>query len=99
VQLIDLAGRPSQRARDRAGKREITITQKDLGNIIGMSLQSTNKQRRIWEDKKWVRLERNPVVILAIDHLATIAGLEVEPPQRPRQAGRPRPIGRRSSAA
>ena len=60
---------------DTAGMRErkISITQKDLGNIIGMSRESTNKQLRIWEDKKWVRLERNAVVILAIDHLAAIA--------------------------
>ena len=60
---------------DIAGIREckISITQKDLGNIIGMSRESTNKQLRIWEDKKWVRLERNAVVILAMDHIAAIA--------------------------
>ena len=59
---------------DTAGMRErkISITQKDLGNIIGMSRESTNKQLRMWEDKKWVRLERNAVVILAIDPLAAI---------------------------
>jgi CRP/FNR family transcriptional regulator, cyclic AMP receptor protein len=60
---------------DSAGMRErkISITQKDLGNIIGMSRESTNKQLRLWEDKKWVRLERNAVVILAIDPIAAIA--------------------------
>jgi CRP/FNR family cyclic AMP-dependent transcriptional regulator len=60
---------------DTAGKRErkISITQKDLGYIIGISRESTNKQLRLWEDKKWVRLERNAVVILAIDPLAKIA--------------------------
>jgi CRP/FNR family transcriptional regulator, cyclic AMP receptor protein len=60
---------------DTAGIRErkISITQKDLGYIIGMSRESTNKQLRLWEDKKWVRLERNAVVILAIDPLAKIA--------------------------
>jgi CRP/FNR family transcriptional regulator, cyclic AMP receptor protein len=54
-------------------ERKISITQKDLGNIIGMSRESTNKQLRLWEDKKWVRLERNAVVILARDPLAAIA--------------------------
>jgi CRP/FNR family transcriptional regulator, cyclic AMP receptor protein len=51
---------------DTAGPRErkISITQKDLGNIIGMSRESTNKQLRIWRDKNWVRLKRNAVVIL-----------------------------------
>jgi CRP/FNR family transcriptional regulator, cyclic AMP receptor protein len=47
-------------------ERKISITQKELGNIIGMSRESTNKQLRIWEDKKWVRTERNAVVILTI---------------------------------
>src|SRR6516165_7986552 len=59
------------------GERKISITQKDLGSIIGMSRESTNKQLRIWESKKWVRLERNAVVILATDSLATIAELGV----------------------
>jgi CRP/FNR family cyclic AMP-dependent transcriptional regulator len=60
---------------DPAGthERKISITQKDLGNIIGMSRESTNKQLRLWEDKKWVRLERNAVVILAPDQLAAVA--------------------------
>ena len=62
---------------DTTGERKISITQKDLGNIIGMSRESTNKQLRIWQGKKWVRLERNAVVILATDSLATIAELGV----------------------
>jgi CRP/FNR family cyclic AMP-dependent transcriptional regulator len=55
------------------GGGKISITQRDLGNIIGMSRQSTNRQLRLWEDKKWVRLERNAVVILAPDALVAIA--------------------------
>jgi CRP/FNR family cyclic AMP-dependent transcriptional regulator len=60
---------------DTAGQQErkISITQRDLGNMIGMSRESINKQLRIWEDKEWVRLERNAVVILGTDHLAIIA--------------------------
>jgi CRP-like cAMP-binding protein len=57
------------------GERKVTVTQKDLSNIIGMSRESTNKQLRIWEDKKLVRLERNAVVILATDPLAAIGEL------------------------
>jgi CRP/FNR family transcriptional regulator, cyclic AMP receptor protein len=62
---------------DTAGMRErkVTITQKDVGNLIGMSRESTNKQLRIWQSKKWVRLERNAVVILAVDPLAGIGEL------------------------
>jgi CRP/FNR family cyclic AMP-dependent transcriptional regulator len=55
------------------GERKISITQRDLGNMVGMSRESTNRQMRIWEDKRWVRLERNAVVILAPDRLAAIA--------------------------
>jgi CRP-like cAMP-binding protein len=56
-------------------ERKVTITQKDLGNLIGRSRESTNKQLRIWQGKKWVRLERNAVVILAADSLAAIGDL------------------------
>jgi CRP/FNR family cyclic AMP-dependent transcriptional regulator len=60
---------------DTAGmqERKISITQSDLGNTVGMSRGSTNRQLRIWENKKLVRLERNAVVILAPDRLAAIA--------------------------
>jgi CRP/FNR family transcriptional regulator, cyclic AMP receptor protein len=81
VMFLDLPSRLAKAllrlvAADTAGmqERKISITQRDLGSIIGMSRESTNKQLRIWEDKKWVRLERNAVVILATDRLATIAG-------------------------
>ena len=57
----------------RKEERKVSTTQRDLGNMIGMSRESINKQLRIWKDKKWVRLERNAVVILATDHLAAIA--------------------------
>jgi len=52
---------------------KVSITQREIGQIIGMSRESTNKQLRIWEDKKWERLERNAVVILATDSLAAVA--------------------------
>jgi CRP-like cAMP-binding protein len=55
------------------GDRKISITQRDLGNMAGMWCESTNWQMRIWEEKKWVRLERHAVVILAPDRLAAIA--------------------------
>jgi hypothetical protein len=47
---------------------------------------------RIWEDKKWVRLERNAVVILAIDPLARIAlhGLRCKKVVGPRSGDKPK---------
>jgi CRP/FNR family transcriptional regulator, cyclic AMP receptor protein len=44
--------------------RKVSITQREIGQIIGMSRESTNKQLREWEDKKWVKLERGGVVVL-----------------------------------
>jgi CRP-like cAMP-binding protein len=66
----------SSRAKPSAQGTKVTITQREIGQIIGMSRESTNKQLRIWEDKKWLRLERGGVVVLAPDRLKEIAGEE-----------------------
>lgn len=59
---------------DRAANdRKIAITQKDLGNIIGMSRESTNRQLRLWEQHNWVRLERGGIIILSMKALEGIA--------------------------
>jgi CRP/FNR family transcriptional regulator, cyclic AMP receptor protein len=55
------------------GERKAVVTQKDLGNVIGMSRESTNRQLRIWEEKGWLRLERGGIVILAPKELERIA--------------------------
>jgi hypothetical protein len=62
----------SCRYRRHAGAQDLHHPE-DLCNIIGMTRESTNKQLRIWEDKKWVRLERNAVVVLATNHLTAVA--------------------------
>lgn len=68
--FLDLPGRlaktllwlTAQQGSSPTGK--VSITQREIGQIIGMSRESTNKQLREWEDKKWVRLERGGVVVL-----------------------------------
>lgn len=58
-------------------KRKIAITQREIGQIIGMSRESTNKQLRDWERRKWIRLERGGIVILqhaALNALTTPDG-------------------------
>jgi CRP-like cAMP-binding protein len=57
----------------QGGERKAVVTQKDLGNLIGMSRESTNRQLRVWEDREWVRLERGGIVILAAKELERIA--------------------------
>jgi CRP/FNR family transcriptional regulator, cyclic AMP receptor protein len=60
------------------GDGKVAVTQKDLGNIIGMSRESTNRQLRIWEEQKWVRLERGGIVILSVQALERIAESDTE---------------------
>jgi CRP/FNR family transcriptional regulator, cyclic AMP receptor protein len=59
-------------------ERKVAVTQKDLGNIIGMSRESTNRQLRIWEEQGWVRLERGGIVILSAKALERIAESDTE---------------------
>jgi CRP/FNR family cyclic AMP-dependent transcriptional regulator len=56
-----------------APQNYVTITQRDLANMIGMSRESTNKQLRVWEKCKWVRLDRGVIEIVSSSNLAEIA--------------------------
>jgi CRP/FNR family cyclic AMP-dependent transcriptional regulator len=53
--------------------RRVTITQREIGQMIGMSRESTNKQLRHWQERNWVRLERGGIVVLKPEALAAIA--------------------------
>jgi CRP/FNR family transcriptional regulator, cyclic AMP receptor protein len=61
-----------------ARERKVAVTQKDLGNIIGMSRESTNRQLRVWEQNGWVRLERGGITILSLEELERIAESDSE---------------------
>ena len=80
VMFLDLPGRLAKTlvrlaegAKPSAAGRKIVITQRELGQIIGMSRESTNKQLRSWERRNWIRLERGGIVVLAPDELAELA--------------------------
>ena len=47
----------------------IRITQHEISQMIGASRESTNKQLRDWQRRKWLKLERNCIVILVPDAL------------------------------
>jgi hypothetical protein len=49
------------------------VTQSALGQMIGMSRESTNKQLRNWEERNWVRLERRRIIVVALDKLTALA--------------------------
>jgi CRP/FNR family cyclic AMP-dependent transcriptional regulator len=55
-----------------AGKR-LTITQRELSQMIGMARESVNKQLRTWEKRGWLRLEHGTLVVLDRAALARVA--------------------------
>jgi CRP/FNR family cyclic AMP-dependent transcriptional regulator len=55
-------------------RRKAHIMQRELGNIIGMSRESTNKQLRAWEARNWVRLERGGIELVDPAALVKLAG-------------------------
>jgi CRP/FNR family transcriptional regulator, cyclic AMP receptor protein len=58
--------------------RRLAITQREVGQIVGMTRESTNKQLRDWEEQKWVRLERGGILVLDTEALAEIAASAME---------------------
>ena len=57
--------------KDKPGvRRRILITQRDIGQLIGMSRESINKQLREWAKLKWVKLERGAVTVLRPEELS-----------------------------
>ena len=56
--------------------QKITITQREIGQIVGMSRESTNKQLQAWQRRKWIQLERRGIVILEPAALAALAALD-----------------------
>ena len=80
VLFLDLPGRLAKallRLTDPAEavgrERRVAMTQRELGQMIGMSRESTNKQLREWEERHWVRLERGELLVLDPAALAKIA--------------------------
>jgi CRP/FNR family transcriptional regulator, cyclic AMP receptor protein len=51
----------------------ILMTQREIGQMIGSSRESTNKQLREWKERNWIRIERGSITVLAPEALAAIA--------------------------
>jgi CRP-like cAMP-binding protein len=47
-----------------AARDKVRIAQRELGNIVGMSRETTNKQLRAWQQRAWVRLERGSIAVV-----------------------------------
>src|SRR3984893_9360558 len=63
-------------AEGQASIRKVTITQREISQIIGRSRESTNKQLRIWAAHGWIRLERGAVTVLRREKIAEAAAEE-----------------------
>jgi len=57
----------------------LSITQREIGQMIGMSRESANKQLRAWAERGWLRVERGRIVVLNAEALAGIADQDFEP--------------------
>jgi CRP/FNR family cyclic AMP-dependent transcriptional regulator len=62
----------SQNSATPTARGRIRITQREISQMIGASRESANKQLREWQRKKWLKLERGGVVILAPESLDAI---------------------------
>jgi CRP/FNR family cyclic AMP-dependent transcriptional regulator len=49
--------------------QKLKVTQRDISQLIGISRESTNKQLRKWQRRKWLKLERGGLTILDPDAL------------------------------
>jgi CRP/FNR family transcriptional regulator, cyclic AMP receptor protein len=58
---------------------KISVSQREIGQMIGMSRESINKQLQSWARAKWVRLERGSIELLRPEPLEDLARNGLEP--------------------
>ena len=68
VLFLDYAGRLAKTvlrlsAPDQTGKRRVRATQKEMGQMIGLSRESTNKQLQSWVRNKWISVEKGGLIV------------------------------------
>lgn len=54
------------------GGGKVTITQREISQIVGRSRESTNKRLRAWQKSGWIRLQRGCVTVLKPEKLEDI---------------------------
>jgi CRP/FNR family transcriptional regulator, cyclic AMP receptor protein len=68
--------RLSQRTKPSPDGRKVAITQSEIGGIVGLSREGTNRFLRAWAERGWVRLQRGGIVVRAPDALAGLAAAD-----------------------
>jgi CRP/FNR family transcriptional regulator, cyclic AMP receptor protein len=71
--------RLSQRAKASPDGRKVALTQSEIGGIVGLSRESTNRFLRAWQDRGWVKCERGGIMVRAPEALAAIAAAGEHP--------------------
>jgi CRP/FNR family cyclic AMP-dependent transcriptional regulator len=59
---------------DSQGTLRVRATQKELGQMIGLSRESTNKQLQIWSNRGFIQIEKGSVIILNHGALQKFSG-------------------------
>lgn len=83
VMFLDLSGKLAKtllrmsNPKAAPGNRKVLLTQNEIAQIIGASRESTNKQLREWEERKWIRIERGGLVLLSPEALSDCADAEI----------------------
>jgi CRP/FNR family transcriptional regulator, cyclic AMP receptor protein len=72
--LIGLA----EKAKESGRGGKVTITQREISQIVGRSRESTNKRLRAWQKSGWVRLQRGSVTVLKPEKLEDLVAASSE---------------------
>jgi CRP/FNR family transcriptional regulator, cyclic AMP receptor protein len=54
---------------------KIRVTQREISQMIGVSRESANKQLQTWQRRKWLKLERGGIAILAPNALQDLVSV------------------------
>jgi CRP-like cAMP-binding protein len=57
----------------KADSAKIKITQQELSQVLGASRESVNRQLRLWENQKWIELDRGGITVHSVSQLAASA--------------------------
>lgn len=61
-----------QASNEPRADKKIRITQREISQMIGASRESANKELRAWQRRKWLKIERGGVIVLAPEALAQV---------------------------
>ena len=68
--------RLAENAEPVPGGRRIAMTQSEIGQMIGMTRETTNRQLHEWAKHEWIRLEQRGIVVVSPRALARIASAD-----------------------